>query len=120
MKGPLMTTAIPQVTLNNGVQMPILGFGVFQVPDEQTEQVVTDALAAGHRSIDTAAAYGIEEASAARSPRAASRGTSCSSPPRCGSSTPARTPPSGVAHPRARGTDCPGSGIPCWLRATPA
>ena len=34
------------ITLNNGVQMPILGFGVFQVPDEQTEQVVTDALAA--------------------------------------------------------------------------
>jgi 2,5-diketo-D-gluconate reductase A len=50
------------ITLNNGVQMPILGFGVFQVPDEQTEQVVTDALAAGYRSIDTAASYGNEEA----------------------------------------------------------
>ena len=47
---------IPQVTLNNGVQMPILGFGVFQVPAEQTEQVVADALAAGYRLIDTAAA----------------------------------------------------------------
>jgi 2,5-diketo-D-gluconate reductase A len=46
------------ITLNNGVQMPILGFGVFQVPGEQTEQVVTDALAAGYRSIDTAASYG--------------------------------------------------------------
>jgi len=50
------------ITLNNGVQMPILGFGVFQVPDEQTEQVVTDALAAGYRAIDTAASYGNEEA----------------------------------------------------------
>jgi hypothetical protein len=50
------------ITLNNGVQIPMLGFGVFQVPDEQTEQVVTDALAAGYRSIDTAASYGNEEA----------------------------------------------------------
>jgi 2,5-diketo-D-gluconate reductase A len=50
------------ITLNNGVEMPILGFGVFQVPDEQTEQVVTDALAAGYRSIDTASSYGNEEA----------------------------------------------------------
>lgn len=50
------------ITLNNGVQMPILGFGVFQVPDAQTEQVVTDALAAGYRAIDTAASYGNEEA----------------------------------------------------------
>jgi 2,5-diketo-D-gluconate reductase A len=50
------------VTLNNGVQMPILGFGVFQIPDQQTEQAVSDALAAGYRSIDTAAAYQNEEA----------------------------------------------------------
>ena len=50
------------ITLNNGVQMPLLGFGVFQVPDEQAEQVVTDALAAGYRGIDTAASYGNEEA----------------------------------------------------------
>jgi 2,5-diketo-D-gluconate reductase A len=50
------------LTLNNGVQMPILGFGVFQVPDEQTEQIVSDALAAGYRAIDTAASYGNEEA----------------------------------------------------------
>jgi 2,5-diketo-D-gluconate reductase A len=57
-----VTTNIPQITLNNGVQMPILGFGVFQIPDEQTEQVVTDALAAGYRLLDTAAAYGNEEA----------------------------------------------------------
>jgi 2,5-diketo-D-gluconate reductase A len=50
------------VTLNNGVEMPILGFGVFQIPDDQTEQAVSDALAAGYRSIDTAASYLNEEA----------------------------------------------------------
>jgi 2,5-diketo-D-gluconate reductase A len=54
--------SVPTVTLNNGVEMPILGFGVFQVPAEETEQVVTDALAAGYRHLDTAAAYGNEEA----------------------------------------------------------
>jgi 2,5-diketo-D-gluconate reductase A len=57
-----MTNEIPTLTLNNGVQMPVLGFGVYQVPAEQTEQVVSDALAAGYRSIDTAAAYQNEEA----------------------------------------------------------
>ncbi|RYV51083.1 aldo/keto reductase [Pengzhenrongella frigida] len=50
------------ITLNNGVAMPILGFGVFQVPADETERVVTDALAAGYRHLDTAAAYGNEEA----------------------------------------------------------
>ncbi|MFD4370594.1 aldo/keto reductase [Streptomyces sp. NPDC058486] len=50
------------VTLNNGVQMPILGFGVYQIPPEQTERAVADALAAGYRLLDTAAAYGNEEA----------------------------------------------------------
>ena len=42
--------------------MPALGFGVYQIPAEQTEQAVTDALAAGYRSLDTAAAYQNEEA----------------------------------------------------------
>lgn len=50
------------VTLNNGVELPVLGFGVFQIPAEQTEQAVSDALAAGYRSIDTAAGYQNEEA----------------------------------------------------------
>ena len=50
------------VTLNNGVRMPILGFGVYQIPADRTEQAVTDALAAGYRLLDTAAAYGNEEA----------------------------------------------------------
>jgi 2,5-diketo-D-gluconate reductase A len=57
-----MTNEIARITLNNGVEMPILGFGVYQIPAEQTEQAVTDALAAGYRSLDTAAAYGNEEA----------------------------------------------------------
>jgi 2,5-diketo-D-gluconate reductase A len=57
-----MTPDVQQVTLNNGVLMPILGFGVYQVPADQTEQAVSDALAAGYRSLDTAAAYGNEEA----------------------------------------------------------
>ncbi|MFD9323481.1 aldo/keto reductase [Streptomyces sp. NPDC060053] len=50
------------VTLNNGVEMPILGFGVYQIPPEQTRQAVADALTAGYRLLDTAAAYGNEEA----------------------------------------------------------
>ena len=50
------------VTLNNGVQMPILGFGVYQIPPEHTEQAVIDALAVGYRHLDTAAAYSNEEA----------------------------------------------------------
>jgi 2,5-diketo-D-gluconate reductase A len=57
-----MQTADHQVTLNNGVRMPIIGFGVYQIPPEQTEPAVTDALAAGYRHIDTAAAYVNEEA----------------------------------------------------------
>jgi 2,5-diketo-D-gluconate reductase A len=50
------------VTLNNGVEMPILGFGVYQIPPGQTEQAVTAALQAGYRLLDTAAAYRNEEA----------------------------------------------------------
>ena len=57
-----MITSIPTVTLNNGVLMPILGFGVFQIPADQTQQVVEQALAAGYRHLDTAASYGNEEA----------------------------------------------------------
>lgn len=49
------------VTLNNGVTMPQLGFGVYQTPPEETEKAVSDALATGYRLIDTAAAYQNEE-----------------------------------------------------------
>ena len=57
-----MTTNVPSVTLNNGVEMPILGFGVYQIPPEETEQAVSTALEVGYRLIDTAAGYGNEEA----------------------------------------------------------
>ncbi|MGG3508038.1 aldo/keto reductase [Paenibacillus lautus] len=51
------------VTLNNGVKMPIIGFGVYQVPDaEECENAVYEALMAGYRLIDTAAGYLNEEA----------------------------------------------------------
>ena len=49
------------VTLNNGVQMPIIGFGVYQIPADDTERAVLDALAAGYRHLDTAASYRNEE-----------------------------------------------------------
>jgi 2,5-diketo-D-gluconate reductase A len=56
-------SAIPTVTLNNGVEMPLLGFGVFQIADpEECERSVLDAIRAGYRLIDTAASYGNEEA----------------------------------------------------------
>ncbi|MEU3602602.1 aldo/keto reductase [Streptomyces sp. NPDC006798] len=48
---------IPTITLNNGVEMPRLGFGVWQVSDEEAVRAVTTAVEAGYRSIDTAAAY---------------------------------------------------------------
>lgn len=51
------------VMLNNGIKMPIAGFGVFQIPDlEECERVVLDAIEVGYRLIDTAQAYGNEEA----------------------------------------------------------
>jgi 2,5-diketo-D-gluconate reductase A len=50
-------TAVPMLALNNGVRIPQLGFGVFQIPPEDTRVAVGEALAAGYRHIDTAAAY---------------------------------------------------------------
>ncbi|MEU8661334.1 aldo/keto reductase [Actinoplanes philippinensis] len=47
----------PVITLNNGVTIPQIGFGVFQIPEAQTAAAVTTALEAGYRSIDTAAIY---------------------------------------------------------------
>ncbi|MGH8882119.1 MAG: aldo/keto reductase, partial [Stackebrandtia sp.] len=52
----------PTVTLNNGVVMPQLGFGVFQVPESDAAAAVSTAIEAGYRSIDTAAAYRNETA----------------------------------------------------------
>src|SRR6185312_9652005 len=52
-----------EVTLNNGVRMPILGYGVFQIKDQdECERSVVDAIEAGYRLIDTAASYGNEAA----------------------------------------------------------
>ena len=52
---------VPTVTLNDDRQIPQLGFGVFQVPPEQTQETVEQALEAGYRHIDTAQMYGNEE-----------------------------------------------------------
>jgi 2,5-diketo-D-gluconate reductase A len=58
-----MATTTPTVTPNNGVEMPILGFGVFQVPDPaECERSVRAAIDVGYRLLDTAASYGNEEA----------------------------------------------------------
>ncbi|GLW35699.1 aldo/keto reductase [Actinoplanes regularis] len=51
---------LPAVTLNNGVAIPQVGFGVFQIPDAETQATVSTALEIGYRSIDTAAVYGNE------------------------------------------------------------
>ncbi|KUN88473.1 aldo/keto reductase [Streptomyces griseoruber] len=56
-----MSSKVPPIILNNGVEMPQLGFGVWQVPDDEAERAVSTALEAGYRSIDTAAIYGNEE-----------------------------------------------------------
>lgn len=53
---------IPSITLNNGVTMPAIGFGVFQTPPDETTAAVAEALRVGYRHIDTAAAYGNERA----------------------------------------------------------
>ena len=55
-------TTIPHFTLNNGVEIPVIGFGVFQIPDADTERAVSEALEVGYRSLDTAASYGNERA----------------------------------------------------------
>ena len=52
--------AVPTLTLNNGVTLPALGFGVFQTPPAETYGAVAEALRVGYRHIDTAAAYGNE------------------------------------------------------------
>lgn len=49
------------VRLNNGISMPSIGFGVYQIPENETERVVTDALEVGYRLIDTASSYFNEE-----------------------------------------------------------
>ena len=55
-----MTTAAPPITLNNGVELPALGLGVFQSPPAETVVAVEAAITSGYRLVDTAAAYGNE------------------------------------------------------------
>lgn len=55
-------STVPTLKLSNGNEIPALGFGVFQMSNEEAEQSVLEALAAGYRLIDTAASYGNEEA----------------------------------------------------------
>ncbi|MFJ5724215.1 aldo/keto reductase [Streptomyces sp. NPDC093149] len=52
---------VPSITLNNGVEMPQLGYGVWQVPDDEAARTVATAIEAGYRSIDTAAIYENEQ-----------------------------------------------------------
>ncbi|WP_344835365.1 aldo/keto reductase [Actinocorallia longicatena] len=54
-------TNVPDITLNNGVRIPQLGFGVYQVPPEDTKEAVLTALEFGYRHIDTAEMYGNEQ-----------------------------------------------------------
>jgi 2,5-diketo-D-gluconate reductase A len=53
-------TDVPAITLNSGVAIPQLGFGTWQIPEEDTQGIVEHAIAAGYRHIDTAAIYGNE------------------------------------------------------------
>ncbi|MCE5289542.1 MAG: aldo/keto reductase [Nocardiaceae bacterium] len=57
----MSNSVVPTLTLNNGIEIPQLGFGVFQVPNDETAAAVGHAFKAGYRSIDTAAIYGNEE-----------------------------------------------------------
>ena len=66
------------VTLNNGVKMPKLGYGVYQVSNEECERCVLGAISVGYRAIDTAQSYGNEEAWAPPSRSAACREMNCS------------------------------------------
>src|SRR5690348_6928667 len=56
-----MATSVPTITLNNGVEIPQLGFGVFQIEPEKTKDATLAALEVGYRHIDTAEMYGNEK-----------------------------------------------------------
>lgn len=96
---------IPSITLNNDMQMPIIGFGVYQIPPEETEQAVSSALEVGYRHVDTAAAYGKKKPSAGPSSAAVFRATSCSSPPSSGSRMPETNVPSRRLSDRSGGSN---------------
>jgi 2,5-diketo-D-gluconate reductase A len=73
-------TAIPDIELNNGVTIPQLGFGVFQIPPAETTDATLAALEVGYRHIDTAEMYGNEKEVGAAVRPVASTGTRSSSP----------------------------------------
>ncbi|GAA4680635.1 aldo/keto reductase [Streptomyces youssoufiensis] len=60
-KDRLLVSKVPSITLNTGAALPQLGFGVWQVGNDEATAAVSTALEAGYRSVDTAAAYGNEE-----------------------------------------------------------
>ena len=82
------------VTLNNGIKMPKLGYGVYQTPPEDTKRCVLDAIEIGYRSIDTAQAYFNEEGvGAAPWLNADFQEKTSSLPPKSGSQMPVMTAP---------------------------
>ena len=81
------------ITLNNGVKMPQLGYGVYQVEPAEAERCVSDALSVGYRMVDTAQAYRNEEGVGAPSRRAVSSATRSLSSAKCGSVTMATSAP---------------------------
>ena len=89
-------TDVPTITLNNGVTIPQLGFGVFQIPPEETRTATVTALEAGYRHIDTAQMYGNEQqvAEAVRDfgHRAAARSSSPASSTTASTPTTTRSP----------------------------
>jgi diketogulonate reductase-like aldo/keto reductase len=60
MRNDMTQTRIPSITLNNGVEMPALGLGIFLAPPEQTADAVEAAITTGYRLVDTAAPYNNE------------------------------------------------------------
>lgn len=73
-----------KVKLNNGIEMPILGYGVYQVTPEECERCVSDAISVGYRSIDTAQAYHNEEGVGNAISKCGVPLTNCSSLQKCG------------------------------------
>jgi 2,5-diketo-D-gluconate reductase A len=76
-----MADNVARITLNNGVEIPQLGFGVFQTPDDQVTRAILDAVERGYRSIDTAAGYDNRSAWVRPLPPAGSPARTCSSRP---------------------------------------
>lgn len=86
-----MSIPTPNVTLDNGVVMPQLGFGVLRIPDEETASVVTTALDCGYRRIGSAAVYGDETGVGHALASSGIPARNCSSPPNCGTRSPLHT-----------------------------